>query len=407
MRRAVGIASATGALALVAAGCSSNSSGASSAGSSGSSEITIGSIDTLTGPEASGFAGVQQTQQAWADYTNAHGGIDGHKVKLVILDDGGSGPTALQDAKQLVEQDHVVAIASAMTDADPSFASYVDAVKIPVVGGSDIDTEWETNPYYFPQGQTTSVQDGTQVQLAKQAGATKFGWLYCTEVATCAESTPVFSNYAKQIGGISLAYSAGISATQPSYTAPCLAAKAAGVNAMEVGEAPIAWTNVATACATQGFHPQWIASSSEVNASNLATSALNGMIVQLVDFPWIDQSTPATKAYYDALKTYEPSVLTGAGFDASSSEAWTALQLFAAAVQAGHPGSSVTTADVLNGLWSLKDDTLGGLAPPLTFTQGKPAGNVTCGFVVADKNGKWAETQGLKIICTPAPSFKI
>jgi len=405
-RRPLVIAGAVGAAALAAVGCSSSGSGSAAAsGGSASSTITIGSIGTLTGVEASGYAAVQQTQDAWVSYTNAHGGIDGHKVNLIALDDGGSGPTALQDAKKLVEQDHVVAIVSAMSDADPSFGAYVDAVKIPVVGGSLIDTEWETNPYYFPQGETTSVQDGTQVQLAKQSGATRYGWLYCTEVIACAQATPVFKAYTRQLG-ISLAYSAGITATQPSYTAPCLAAKAAGVDAMEVGEAPIVLTNVATACAAQGFTPQWVASTEEVNASNLTTKALNGMLVQLVDFPWTDQSVPASKEYYDALKTYQPAVLTGPGFSSSSSQAWTALQLFAAAVQAAHPSGSVTTADILAGLWSMKDETLGGIAPPLTFTKGKPVGFINCGFVIRDRNGAWVEPQGLKPVCTPAPTFK-
>ena len=49
-------------------------------------------------------------------------------------------------------------------------------------------------------------------------------------------------------------------------------------------------------------------------------------------------------------------------------------KLFQAAAAAGHlgVGGAPTTAEVIKGLDSLNGDTLDGLAPPLTYTAGKP-----------------------------------
>jgi hypothetical protein len=49
--------------------------------------------------------------------------------------------------------------------------------------------------------------------------------------------------------------------------------------------------------------------------------------------------------------------------------------LFGKALQVGTKGKSgpVTTSEIYNGLYSIHHDTLGGMAPPLTFTARKPS----------------------------------
>jgi branched-chain amino acid transport system substrate-binding protein len=92
---------------------------------------------------------------------------------------------------------------------------------------------------------------------------------------------------------------------------------------------------------------------------------------------------------------YAPGVAVGP----ASSEAWAAGELFQAAV-AGSGSSTVTSASILNGLYNLHADTLGGFAPPLTFTKGQPA-DIKCFFIIRIQNGKYLEPQGLKTSCEP------
>jgi len=66
------------------------------AGSAGaadsSSTVTIADLCSCTGPEASSISQTSDTMQAWASWVNSHGGLAGHQVHLVILDDATARP---------------------------------------------------------------------------------------------------------------------------------------------------------------------------------------------------------------------------------------------------------------------------------------------------------------------------
>lgn len=410
-----------GVVVAVCAACgSSSSSGSSSnqsttsqgpadAGATGSGEtgstatgspIVIGSINTFSGALSNGLSDSKDTEQAWVNWTNAHGGVLGHPIKLITVDDGGLPATALQDAEKLVEQDHVVAFVANMSGNDAAYASYVEQKQIPVIGGTIGSFVWEQNPDFYPEGQTGIATIGERLLLAKQSGASRYGYLYGAGNAAALQGVAFNKAMAKKIGGISIAYATGISSTAPNYTAPCLAAQAAHVQALEVGDAPTVLASVATSCAAQGFNPQWIAAFGETDGSDLKVPALNGVKIALLNFPWMDSSTAATKTYQQAMTQYAPE-FAGENGDSNTAQVWASFQLFQTAIEAAHPTGDVTTADILNGLWSLKNETLGGLAPPLTFPKGQPH-PIACGFVAGIQGGKWTEPQGLKLLCGPA-----
>src|SRR5947209_18260469 len=115
------------ALALTVAACgssSNSSSGASSAsGSSGSgssgggggssapgvtaTSITFGTHQPLTGPAAPGYSEIAAASQAFFDYVNAHGGVFGRKINLVIKDDAYNPTNTVNVVHQLVLQSNV------------------------------------------------------------------------------------------------------------------------------------------------------------------------------------------------------------------------------------------------------------------------------------------------------------
>ncbi|HUD76878.1 MAG TPA: amino acid ABC transporter substrate-binding protein [Streptosporangiaceae bacterium] len=95
-------ASALLATALLAA-CGSG--GTSSAGSS--SPILIGASLSLTGDFSADGQAYQRGYELWASDVNAHGGIDGRKVKLIILNDNSSPTQVDTNYTDLITVKHV------------------------------------------------------------------------------------------------------------------------------------------------------------------------------------------------------------------------------------------------------------------------------------------------------------
>ncbi len=171
-------------VAVIAAGCSSNtssstttsttSSGTATTGSSSGmsipagATINVGSISTLTGPIASDFNGFAPGIQAYFAMINAQGGVNGHKLSLAWnLDDGGQPSQFTQLTHTLIDQDHAFA---AMT-ASPWFSpNYFVETKTPTYG-YNVTGNWQGPANLFAAGgsvQCYSCGVPTDAYLAKQ-----------------------------------------------------------------------------------------------------------------------------------------------------------------------------------------------------------------------------------------------
>src|SRR5882762_7872811 len=78
------------AVSLLAA-CSSSGSQSGSKGASSGGDITIGIVTSTTGPVA---ALSVDAAKARFDQQNSVGGVNGHKIKMVVGDDGGTAQGA-------------------------------------------------------------------------------------------------------------------------------------------------------------------------------------------------------------------------------------------------------------------------------------------------------------------------
>src|SRR3984957_15470637 len=166
----------TSAPASTSASASAPASATGSTGPTGSAApgtpIVIGSVGTYT-QGTGGFTDPGGPAiQAWASWVNAHGGINGHPVKLIVEDNKGDQAQAVSLVKQLVEQDHVVAFVSNQDGSlNAGYASYLDQQKIPVLGGSVFTLDpWVSDPMFYPEG-LTAIQDMSSLAVtAKQLG---------------------------------------------------------------------------------------------------------------------------------------------------------------------------------------------------------------------------------------------
>jgi branched-chain amino acid transport system substrate-binding protein len=108
------LAAVTVASAAVTAACgaSNASNGGSLAAGPTGTPITVGISEPLSGPaQAQGFQADGQAclkgYQLWASDVNAHGGLLGHPVKLVVMNDRGWPASTAYDYKWLITHDHV------------------------------------------------------------------------------------------------------------------------------------------------------------------------------------------------------------------------------------------------------------------------------------------------------------
>jgi branched-chain amino acid transport system substrate-binding protein len=328
---------------------------------------------------------------AWASYINAHGGVAGHVVHVTTIDTQ-CNPANVATAAQTLIADHALAIIDG-TGLDAAFQKNVDAAKVPVICGIQNGNGFtcQSDANFFPSGTTVLSGIYGYMEAAKAAGATSYGLVYCSEVPACKQAVPVSQGYAKQLG-MSFPNPIAASLSASNYTAQCLAMKQAHANALDSAGPPV--QKMADDCAQQDYHPIYPAGSGTWQNNYLRDPNLNGTITgDTVEVPWFYKG-PQT-ATFDAA---EGSVLAATNYPYNVSTTYAAALLFATAL--AHAGANPTTSDLYNGLYAMHGETLGGYAPPLTFTQGKPT-TVNCFFVISIKNGQFVAPNGATPTCQP------
>ena len=374
----------------------SGAMGQTAGAASSKAPMVIGDLCSCTGPEASTISQTTDVVNAWASSVNAKGGIGGHKVQIVVKDDGYNPTTSLADAQALVQQNHVIAIFD-NSDEDTVWASYIKTQKVPVFGATEANAGYQ-NSDFFPPGGTFNYSDGAGAVAAHKAGIKTEAILYCVEVAICQQSSIEAQTILPKLG-MKLVFSAGIGFAAPNYSAQCLAAKQSGAQSMAVGDASAIVTKVAQNCATQGYSPIELSADGSVAIAWLGVPAMNGNIDVQGDIPWFVHNA-ATKPMYDALNKYAPGVTTGPNFGEVVVQSWAASVLFELAANAGHLSAKPTSAQILNGIYTLKNTTLDGLSAPITFHKGRPASN-PCFYEMGIKNAKFVTLGGGKPFCVP------
>jgi branched-chain amino acid transport system substrate-binding protein len=396
------IGAAAAAMILTATACSSGGSSTSSTSTSGqastasnASTIPIGIIGSYSGSQASSTGGVPKVAQAWADTENAAGGLDGHKIQLFVEDDQGNPATGITAAKTLIDQDKVVAIVGDASNVDSAWASIAEQAGVPVVGGLSLNETFLTNPDFFASGTNIIALQYGLVATAKKFGGS-IDLLYCAEAATCKEGATLTAAIAKT-DGVSVPMQAPVSSTAPDYTAVCQEVKSSGAKTYNILDAGVLALRIATACEQQGVTAKLVQVDSQITQAFQGSAVGNDTYAVEIDAPWFAATTPATKAYQTAIAKYAPTLGQENGPEANYQ--WVAGQLFDAAVQASG-SSTITSASVKQGLYALKDETLGGLTQPLSFTKGQTS-MFNCWFTMAVSNENFALPEGLNTQCAP------
>jgi branched-chain amino acid transport system substrate-binding protein len=145
-------------------------------------EIKIGNIMPYSGP-ASAYGAIGKVEAAFFKMVNENGGINGCMINFDSLDDGYSPPKAVEDARQLVEQDGVAFIFNSVgTPSNTAIQKYLNQKEIPqlfISTGADKWGDYQHFPWTmgFQPSYRTEAQIYSKYILINKPDA-KIGILY-------------------------------------------------------------------------------------------------------------------------------------------------------------------------------------------------------------------------------------
>ena len=353
--------------------------------------IVIGYIAWLSGFGGDTISPSRDAWQAWAKSVNARGGINGHPVQLLVGDHGGDESRGLSIARDFVENKHAIALS--LNPNGTAMTEYAKSKSIPVIGSIVTGSTWDKNPMQFPPFGTELNTSWASAFLIKKNGMTKVASMFCAESADCEAGSTRFANAAKE-AGIELVAKQRYSETQPDFTAECLQMRNAGAQAVYPTGSTAAMIRMAKSCSRQNFKPVWL--SPTMDDSVAPIPEFENAIAQTPAFPWfLRAGNPGVEEYAAALAKYAPNRLTNG--NTFMSWAWASAKLFEKAAQ--NVSDKPTSQDILNALWSMKGENLGGLIPPRTFVRDKPTPETYCTYEGRVQGGKWVAPQGLALAC--------
>jgi ABC-type branched-subunit amino acid transport system substrate-binding protein len=223
-------------------------------------EIKIGYLLPLTGaaPIPSRF---DKGVNAYWDYVNAQGGIDGRQVKVVIEDTESQAEVGKDKAKKLIETDEVFAIIVLdRLENQEALGRYLNDRQVPNLAVQA--------PANLPADQIwtfgVTIDHAVQGALAAQYFVRE---LDATKVAVVYENTPVldpgreaFEAEAEELGA-DVVYSKAIDGQGNDFSSEALALSQSGADVVWLYMAPTPAAKLANQADAAGFHPVWFANS--------------------------------------------------------------------------------------------------------------------------------------------------
>ncbi|MDQ1697818.1 MAG: branched-chain amino acid transport system substrate-binding protein [Frankiaceae bacterium] len=386
----------TGPGAAATTGPGSSSGNGSTTADGDHTPIIIGSVGNYSGVPGAILKYEPITLQVWAKSMNAQGGVAGHPIQVIVVDDG-SDPAHYQSAvRDLVENKHVIAFVDqgASQTADAA-ENYLESKRIPVVGAGDGNPAWEESwPYFDLQIPTPPGVAGDLAGAAKYQHATKIAVLACVEGAVCTTWKNTVPKYAPRYG-MKVVYSASVSLTQPDYTDQCIQARRAGADlVIPVGDVGM-FHRVFESCTRQGYKPNYVASApTDLDEQE---EGLDNVVGDNGAFPFDGiPGDPGSDEYLKAMKTYSPNT----PLNIYTSLSWATAKLFQHVVEQAIGTGKPTSAKILEGLWAIKNFDVGGLSLPLNWPREKPGGGPPfCWFPLLFKGGHWTSPSNYKPVC--------
>lgn len=366
--------------------------------------IEIGLICGCTGPLATSLGEVPELVEVWEKATNEAGGINGHPVKVNVQDDQADPSKAATAARTLVS-DGALAIVGSFSATSEVYSPYFASEEVPVIGGSSSDLKAELGTNYFPPGGNVGARDFGWVQEAKEQGNSKLAVFYCAELPACASVGELYSNIADTIGGIEVATAGSMSATAPNYIPQCLKVEESESDGLYIANGAPPVVKMLGDCQKQGVEVDTYEQTAVPAPEVWTAPGAEGMKIVYGNPPASDTSTPGGKYLNESIEKYAPEMPESSSWSEALTPVWASLQLFKIVGDESKLTPDSTREDVYNALYQVKDETIEGLSPPLTFEKGKPT-NIPCWYTGTISDGRIV-SDGAEPKCVSPADFKV
>jgi branched-chain amino acid transport system substrate-binding protein len=365
------------------------------------SEIVVGSFGAESGILGAVTGPAPPALRAWAAAVNAAGGVNGHPVRLVMADDNADPARTQQIVRQMVERDKVIAFLNEYSFTLEAVTGYLEQRQVPIIGSIGAEPIADHSPIVFHPlvGADTGQAWGFLLTVAAQTDHKHLGLIYCRETVACGVQAQSIKHLLPW-DGLTVVYEAQVSLAQPDYTAEMLQAQRAGAEVLISLVDTASLGRMAESAHRQGYRPTY-AGTYNLNQDLVFSFAdqLEGLLLTSRSAPW--DTSPKLAAYRDAMSRYQPKAPQGD----MGSGAFIAGQLFAERI-GPFIGEPPTSGQVLDGLYSLKQERLGGLLPGVAFEHGEHSRTNQCVVPTRLTRGRFLAHDGAAESFVCAPGWK-
>lgn len=354
-----------------------------------SSSITIGATVPLTGPAAPGYDEIAPAMNAIFAWQNAHGGVNGRRIKYTYLDDGYNPANTATLTRKLVLQNNIFAdVGSLGTPTQAAVQKFLNSQKVPQMFIESGCNCWSSSQ--FPQSsgwQPPYTVEGKILgsYIKSHFAGEKIGYL--------TQGDEFGQDFIK---GLDMEIPSNSVVSRQTYDASTLAGplsnqvaalKSAGAKVVAMATIPAATALAMLPAASIGYTPQYVISNVGADAPTVgpllssftekgggtaaqaaaAGGLLNGVITDAYFAPENQVSDPWVTVEKKILQKYAPSLYAKSGLDGNTQYGIALGYTFIQALQAA--GKNPTRAGLLSALAkSGKSFTTPGLVP-LSYTK--------------------------------------
>ena len=350
--------------------------------------ITIGQITTTSGPVPGLFQDANDGLDAYVAYVNANGGIAGHTLKVVHVDDAFDCNTYTQELQRLSTQ--VFAMVGTFTLNDACGSSLLKSnpnlidIEADVLNPSLYDGFPNVlSPTPLPPGYWTT---GYQWFKDKFPGDITHA---AALIPAVAEANGKEQDLTAESIGYKYVYSRTIGSTETNFTSDILRMKSLGVKIVDLGvQAVSVDANFIQQANQQNFHPDAIISAAGYDAHllkligdpNIANNEVYAPLAYSLYLGTDRAAVPGVNTFLTWLDRAHP----GESASLFTVSAWGSGMLLVQAM--AQAGSQVTQGSVLHALNSINSFNSGGLTAPFDPAQRQ---GTHCIVVAEVQHGQW------------------